>query len=110
MIDLLLMVCNSQLIQNIPCLALSTPVLLPLSFCHIIQDRSSLRKLRHLRKIRDSQAILSDHLPLIRLLQTADDLQNRRLPGPINPDDPNLISLMHPVGNIIQHHLLTKHL
>ena len=94
MIDLLLMVCNSQLIKNIPCLTLSTPVLLPLSFCHIIQDRSSLRKLRHLRQIGNPQTILCDHLSLIRLLQTADDLQNRRLPGPINPDDPNLISLM----------------
>ena len=28
----------------------------------------------------------------------------------LNPDNPNLIPLMHPIGNIIQNHLFTKHL
>ena len=110
MINLLLMIHNPQLIQHIPGLALRTPVLLPFPLCHIIQNRSPLRKLGHLRQIRNPQPILRNNLPLIRLLQPTDNLQNRRLPSTIDPDNPNLIPLMHPIRNIIQNHLLAKHL
>ena len=110
MIDLLLMIRNPKLIQHISCFTLCTPVLLPLSFSHIIQDRSPLGKLRHLWQIGNPQTILCDHLSLIRLLQTTDNLQNRRLSSPVNSDNPNLIPLMHPIRNIIQNRLLTKHL
>ena len=110
MINLLLVIHNSKLIQYIPGLTLCAPVLLPLPLSHIIQDRSPLRKLRHLRQIRNPETILCDYLPFIRILQTTDDLQNCRLPGSVNPDNPNLIPLMHPIGNIIQNHLFTKHL
>ena len=110
MIDLLLMICDPQLIQNISGFTLCAPVLLPFPLGHIIQDRRPLRKFRHLRQICDTQTILRNDLSLIRLLQPRNNLKDRRFPGSIDPDNTNLITLMDSIRNIVQDHFLSKYL
>ena len=105
-----ILVCDPQSIQHTACLALCTPVFLPFSLCHIIQNGHMLRKFRCLGKPADTDPVLGDHLSLIWFFFSCDHAEQSGLSCPVHADDPDLLALVNTAGNIIKDHFVTKNL
>ena len=82
---------NSQTCQ----IALHHPAVFRFRILNIRLDRRPLGKFRILRKIGDSQSVLADHLAFVRLFQTCDHPQKRRLSGTVNPDNSDLLPFLN---------------
>ena len=107
MFNLFFMVFDSQFVENHMCLCLRIPALFLLPLCHIGKDRCALRELRVLRKIGDAKSVLRDHLALICFFQSGEDPKEGCFSCSIDADDPDLVSLMDPAGNVIKDHFIS---
>ena len=52
-------------------------------------------------------AILPDDLSIIRHLCSRDHPQKSRLAGPVDPNDPNLVSLLHSKRRVIKNYFFS---
>ena len=105
-----IMFCNPQLIQNISGLAFCAPVLLPFPISHIVLYNGTFWKIRHLRQIGDTKAILGNHLSLICLLFPCNDFQQSTFSSSIDSNDSDFIPIMDSIGNIIKNLFISKNL
>ena len=55
----------------------------------------------------NAKAVLADHLPFVRLFYPGHNLQKRSLSGPVDSDDPDLVSLLDPERYIIENGFIT---
>ena len=106
MIDLLLMIHDTQPVQHHTGVCLRSPVLLSFLTGNIRQDSLALRKFRMLAKERQPQAVLEDHLSAVRRLQSCKYPEKSGFSRSVNTDDTDLVALMDPAGNIVKDHLV----
>ena len=102
------MLSDAKLVQNIPCLTLGTPVLLPFTVRHIILHNGSLWKIRHLGQIGDPKPVLRNYLSLIGLFFPCNDLKQSTFSCSIDSDNTNLITIMDSIRNIIKYFFISE--
>ena len=101
--DLLLKIRDAQLHQ----ICFHLPAHVSRVLQRIGTDIRAFREYRVLRYPGDLQPVLPYNLPLIRRLLAGDHLKQCGFSGSVDPDDPDLIPLLHPEGSVLIDHFLS---